>query len=149
MPPMNDVGKNKEESEREFFVTLANMMDMQQLAQLIGGEDPAQELNFQATTYRKVKSMIDKGHPDWKAKVHAASAQLTVKNMLEKRLNIYKGLEAELKKSKYDPASIEAAEQLKVWPFAIRTRQRQSVLPTLMLSFPTFSHRRLERREGA
>ena len=148
MPPMNDVGKNKEESEREFFVTLASMMDMQQLAQLIGGEEPAQD-TLSATTYRKVKSMIDKGHPDWKAKVHAASAQLTVKNMLEKRLNIYKGLEAELKKSKYDPASIEAAEQLKVWPFAIQTRQRQSVLPTLMLSFPTFSHRRLERREGA
>ena len=148
MPPMNDVGKNKEESEREFFVTLANMMDMQQLAQLMGGGEPTQD-TLSATTYRKVKSMIDKGHPDWKAKVHAASAQLTVKNMLEKRLNIYKGLEAELKKSKYDPASIEAAEQLKVWPFAIRTRQRQSVLPTLMLSFPTFSHRRLERREGA
>ena len=148
MPPTNDVGKNKEESEREFLVTLASLMDMQQIAQLISGEDPAQD-TLSATTYRKVKSMIDKGHPDWKAKVHAASAQLTVKNMLEKRLNIYKGLEAELKKSKYDPASIEAAEQLKVWPFAIRTRQRQSVLPTLMLSFPTFSHRRLERREGA
>ena len=148
MPPTNDVGKNKEESEREFLVTLASLMDMQQLAQLISGEDPAQD-TLSATTYRKVKSMIDKGHPDWKAKVHAASAQLTVKNMLEKRLNIYKGLEAELKKSKYDPAIIEEAEQLKVWPFAIQTRQRQSVLPTLMLSFPTFSHRRLERREGA
>ena len=148
MPPTNDVGKNKEESEREFLVTLASLMDMQQIAQLISGEDPAQD-TLSATTYRKVKSMIDKGHPDWKAKVHAASAQLTVKNMLEKRLNIYKGLEAELKKSKYDPASIEAAEQLKVWPFAIQTRQRQSVLPTLMLSFPTFSHRWLERREGA
>ena len=148
MPPMNDVGKNKEESEREFFVTLASMMDMQQLAQLIGGEEPAQD-TLSATTYRKVKSMIDKGHPEWKARVHAAAAQLTVRAMLEKRLNIYKGLEAELTKSKYDPASIEAAEQLKVWPFAIRTRQRQSVLPTLMLSFPTFSHRRLERREGA
>ena len=148
MPPMNDVGKNKEESEREFFVTLASMMDMQQLAQLIGGEEPAQD-TLSVTTYRKVKNMIDKGHPEWVARVYATATQPTVKTLLEKRLKMYEVLQAELKKSKYDPASIEAAEQLKVWPFAIRTRQRQSVLPTLMLSFPTFSHRRLERREGA